>query len=111
MDTTAYFWMVISVLGSCRLDHRLGLDCLDLSRVPRLQETSHSPQGEMGCLHQPSSLTFGTSSKKKMSPLNVDLLSSLGKRKAFQTSSVLAAVIKSRLGDFRMTGKDFISGS
>lgn len=38
------------------------------------------PQGEMRCSHQPHSLTLGTSSKKNPSPLNFNLVSSLGKR-------------------------------
>lgn len=68
-------------------------------------------QGKMGCLHQPNSLIFGTSSKKKRSPLYFNLVSSLGKRKVFQTSSTLAVMIKSRLDAFGMKEKDLIPGS
>lgn len=35
--------------------------------------------GDLGCLHQPNLLTFGTSHKKKTSSLNFNLLSSLAK--------------------------------
>lgn len=69
------------------------------------------PQGEMECLHQLNSLISGTSSKKKPSALYFHLVSSLGKRKVFQTSSTLAAMIKSRLDAFGMKEKDLIPGS
>lgn len=38
-------------------------DWLEFSGVTPPQETSHSHPGEVGCLHQPNSLTIGTSSQ------------------------------------------------
>lgn len=114
--TIAHPWTVIPVLSSY---------CLDPSWDPAgtlefvqgtnsaedLPQTLRGTQSACTNLIQSTLVPLRKKKKEKTNRLSFNLVSSLDKRKVFQTSSISAELMKSRLWNFMMKAKDFIPGT